>query len=59
MAAHPARPMPMTTARLQAFADAWNSHDVEVLMSFMADDCEFEYVWVTTPLLRPWSSRAY
>ena len=27
---------------LQAFADAWNRHDVEDLMSFMADDCIFE-----------------
>ena len=27
---------------LQAFADAWNRHDVEDLMSFMTDDCIFE-----------------
>jgi len=27
---------------LQAFADAWNRHDVDVLMSFMTDDCVFE-----------------
>src|SRR6185436_160128 len=27
---------------LQAFADAWNRHDVEALMSFMTDDCVFE-----------------
>jgi len=27
---------------LQAFADAWNRHDVDALMSFMADDCVFE-----------------
>ncbi len=27
---------------LQAFADAWNRHDVDALMSFMSDDCEFE-----------------
>jgi len=27
---------------LQAFADAWNRHDVEALMSFMTDDCEFD-----------------
>ena len=26
---------------LQAFADAWNRHDIEALMSFMADDCSF------------------
>ena len=39
--------MPTTDAHisietLQAFADAWNRHDVEALMSFMTDDCVFE-----------------
>jgi ketosteroid isomerase-like protein len=29
---------------LQAFSDAWNRHDIEALMSFMADDCEFHAV---------------
>ncbi len=27
---------------LAAFADAWNRHDVDALMSFMTDDCVFE-----------------
>ena len=27
---------------LQAFADAWNRHDVDAIMSFMTDDCVFE-----------------
>lgn len=27
---------------LQAFADAWNRHDADALMSFMSDDCVFE-----------------
>jgi steroid delta-isomerase-like uncharacterized protein len=27
---------------LEAFADAWNRHDVDALMSFMTDDCVFE-----------------
>lgn len=27
---------------LQAFADAWNRHDIEALMSFMTEDCVFE-----------------
>ena len=27
---------------LQAFADAWNRHDVDALMTFMADDCAFQ-----------------
>jgi steroid delta-isomerase-like uncharacterized protein len=31
-----------TTESLAAFADAWNRHDVEALMSFMTDDCVFE-----------------
>jgi ketosteroid isomerase-like protein len=32
----------MTVDILQAFADAWNRHDIESLMSFMTDDCVFE-----------------
>jgi len=32
----------VTTTMLQAFADAWNRHDVDALMSFMTDDCVFE-----------------
>ena len=27
---------------LEAFADAWNRHDIDALMSFMTDDCVFE-----------------
>jgi len=27
---------------LQAFAEAWNRHDVDALMSFMTEDCVFE-----------------
>jgi steroid delta-isomerase-like uncharacterized protein len=33
---------PVSVEFLQAFADAWNRHDVDALMSFMADDCAFE-----------------
>ena len=32
----------MTVERLQAFADAWNRHDIDGLMSFMTNDCIFE-----------------
>ena len=32
----------VNTDMLQAFADAWNRHDVDALMSFMSDDCVFE-----------------
>lgn len=32
----------VTTECLQQFADAWNRHDVDALMSFMTDDCVFE-----------------
>lgn len=31
----------VTPRDLQAFADAWNRHDVDALMSFMTEDCEF------------------
>ena len=32
----------VTVETLQAFADAWNRHDADDLMSFMAVDCVFE-----------------
>jgi steroid delta-isomerase-like uncharacterized protein len=33
----------MTCAALDSFfADGWNRHDVDFLMTFMADDCVFE-----------------
>ena len=34
--------MNVTVADLQAFAEGWNRHDAEGLMSFMTDDCVFE-----------------
>ena len=33
---------PITVEVLQDFADAWNRHDVDALMTFMTDDCVFE-----------------
>lgn len=32
----------VTLEFLDAFGDAWNRHDVEAIMAFMADDCAFE-----------------
>ena len=32
----------VTTEVLEAFADAWNRHDIDALMSFMTEDCVFE-----------------
>ena len=32
----------VTAEMLQAFAEAWNRHDVDALMSFMTEDCVFE-----------------
>ena len=32
----------VTAETLQRFADAWNRHDVDALMSFMTDDCVFD-----------------
>ncbi|MCB1905729.1 MAG: nuclear transport factor 2 family protein [Rhodocyclaceae bacterium] len=29
---------------LQAFSDAWNRHDIDALMDFMADDCSFHAI---------------
>ena len=35
-------PAQATVEALQAFADAWNRHDIDALMAFMAEDCVFE-----------------
>jgi steroid delta-isomerase-like uncharacterized protein len=32
----------VTIAFLEAFGEAWNQHDVERLMTFMAEECVFE-----------------
>ena len=32
----------MTIETLQAFAGAWNRHDIDALMSLMTDDCVFQ-----------------
>ena len=36
---HPTRQIDLDI--LRAFADAWNRHDIDALMSFMTDDCVF------------------
>lgn len=41
------------TDYLQRFADAWNQHDIEALMSFMAEDCLFD----TGGGSDPWGTR--
>jgi ketosteroid isomerase-like protein len=33
---------PIKIEDLQAYADAWNAHDIDRIMSFMAPDCVFE-----------------
>jgi steroid delta-isomerase-like uncharacterized protein len=33
---------PVTTDMLHAFADAWNRHDADAIMSLMTEDCVFE-----------------
>lgn len=37
-------PQTVTVGMLQDFAAAWNRHDIEALMGFMAEDCEFDAV---------------
>lgn len=32
----------ITVEALQAFANAWNSYDIDAPMSLMTDDCVFE-----------------
>ncbi len=50
--------MRVTTETLQAFSDAWNSHDLERLMSFMADDCIFHAVAGPDPYGRSFRGHA-
>ncbi len=35
---------PVDADFLKLFADAWNRHDIDALMTFMADDCTFHAV---------------
>lgn len=35
------QPPAVTVDRLEAFAQAWNRHDIDALMGFMTDDCLF------------------
>lgn len=37
-------PATVSAEMLAAFADAWNRHDIDGLMSFMHEDCVFETV---------------
>jgi ketosteroid isomerase-like protein len=32
----------MNIQQLQEYSDAWNAHDIDAIMSYMADDCIFE-----------------
>jgi len=32
----------MTVAQLQLYADAWNAHNINIIMDFMTTDCVFE-----------------
>jgi len=32
----------VTVQMLEAFGEAWNGHDVDAIMRFMADECAFE-----------------
>ncbi|MBL8382791.1 MAG: nuclear transport factor 2 family protein [Burkholderiales bacterium] len=40
-------PPAVTADHLEAFAQAWNRHDIDALMSFMAADCVF-HAWTGT-----------
>ena len=35
---------PVTVETLKAFNEAWNRHDLEALMAFMTEDCQFHAV---------------
>ena len=40
-------PSEVTTEYLEAFADAWNRHDVDAAMTFFTNDCVFIAGWGT------------
>ena len=44
---------PVTTATLKAFLAAFNAHDLDAIMGFFADDCEFHMPRGT----EPWGTR--
>jgi ketosteroid isomerase-like protein len=44
---------PVTTATLEAFLAAFNAHDLDAIMDFFADDCEFDMPRGT----EPWGTR--
>ena len=44
----------VTVETLQAFAEAWNRHDADALMTFMTDDCVFE----SSAGPDPWGTRS-
>ncbi|MGI9254128.1 MAG: nuclear transport factor 2 family protein [Thermomicrobiales bacterium] len=35
-------PREMTPERLAEFGEAWNRHDADLLMTYMADDCSYQ-----------------
>ncbi len=49
---------PITAQTLADFADAWNRHDLNALMGFMHDDCQFHAVGGPDLLGRTFSGRA-
>jgi ketosteroid isomerase-like protein len=48
----------VTVETLAAFAAAWNRHDLDALMGFMSDDCEFHAVAGPDALGRSFIGRA-
>lgn len=47
----------VTLSTLQAFSDAWNEHDLDKLMSFMSEDCEFHAVAGPDLMGKSWIGR--
>jgi ketosteroid isomerase-like protein len=53
----PDKTHPVDAQMLADFAAAWNRHDIDALMSFMADDCEFHAVAGPEPMGRSFVGR--
>ena len=48
----------MTAERLMEFSEAWNQHDADLLMTYMADDCSYQMSYGPELLGRDYRGRA-
>jgi ketosteroid isomerase-like protein len=47
----------VTVQMLETFGDAWNRHDIDPIMRFMADECAFETTAAPEPCGKRYEGR--